>query len=250
MLLTKLQVTLIALALGVVAAGAVVTAQSEGEEKKETPRIAPIPQPVQRSVPKGGNFIVDWTPVEPTNEKREYVIDPKRHCIHVAKTSLAPEERQNDGVVRVDLERGKIYTITASGAAYMTAETGVNADPFAGVVVLYPTDEEDCYAVRQAVLAPGKSITFRSPWLIDPISPVTLTAFFLDVAPGDPKRGTYTLSITKAAESTAPKSNTNNNAKELLRARGFEVLAEYQDLTQLLKRSRNSDAQSSDRKSP
>ena len=69
------------------------------------------------------------------------------------------DDRPNDGAVRVDLEHGKSYKVTASGEAFMTEQTGTNADPFPGVVVIYPTDEEDCYAIRQIVLAPGS----RSP---------------------------------------------------------------------------------------
>ena len=42
----------------------------------------------------------------------------------------------------------------------MNEQTGPDADPFPGVVVNYPTDEQDGYAERQIVLAPGKSITF------------------------------------------------------------------------------------------
>ena len=57
------------------------------------------------------------------------------------------------------------------------------------MVVLYPTDEEDCYAIRQIVLAPGKSIAFRSPWLINPKDDVFLLAFFLDAFADAPTAG-------------------------------------------------------------
>jgi hypothetical protein len=50
-------------------------------------------------------------------------------------------------------------------------------------------------------LAPGKSIAFRSPWLIDPNSGVHLMAFFIDAAwAGHPKRGSYTLTIEETGE--------------------------------------------------
>ena len=71
----------------------------------------------------------------------------------------------------------------------MSDQTGVDADPFRGVVVLYPTEEEDCYANRQIVLAPGESITFHSPWLIRPTDEVFLLAFFLDTYTGGAKPG-------------------------------------------------------------
>ncbi len=114
--------------------------------------------------------------------------------------SLKASDRRNDGVLRIDLERGKTYTVTASGEAFMTAETGVDADPFPGVVLFYGTDEEDCYAFRQTVLAPGKSITFRSPWNIAPKSDVFLMAFFLDYSPDADNRGSYTLTIEETGE--------------------------------------------------
>jgi hypothetical protein len=100
---------------------------------------------------------------------------------------------------------GKTYTVTASGEAFMSSQTGVDADPFPGVFVLYGTDEADCYATRQIVLAPRKSITFRSPWLIDPASDVSLLAFFLDVWPDSPNRGSYKLTVTQASKEDASK---------------------------------------------
>ena len=77
--------------------------------------------------------------------------------------SLMRDDRLHDGMFHLDLERGKTYTVTASGEAFMSDQTGVDADPFPGVVALYCTDEEDSFAERQIVLAPGKSITFGSP---------------------------------------------------------------------------------------
>jgi hypothetical protein len=116
-------------------------------------------------------------------------------------------DRPNDGAVRVDLEYGKFYKVTAAGEAFMSEQTGADADPFPGVVVIYPTDEEDGYAIRQIVLAPGKSITFRSPWLIAPNSDVFLMAFFLDTYAGDPKRGSYTLTIEETGEQATRPAN-------------------------------------------
>ena len=113
--------------------------------------------------------------------------------------SLMRDDRLNDGMVHLDLERGKTYTLTASGEAFMSDSTGADADPFAGVVVLYCTDEEDSFAERQIVLAPGKSITFRSPAVHNGY----VMAFFLDTWAGDPKRGSYTLTIEETGEQAA-----------------------------------------------
>ena len=95
---------------------------------------------------KGGNFVVDWIPADGKGGKKQITVDPKRHCIHLPSVSEKRDDRPNDGAVRVDLERGKSYKITAAGEAFMSEQTGADADPFPGVVVLYPTDEEDCYA--------------------------------------------------------------------------------------------------------
>jgi hypothetical protein len=48
--------------------------------------------------------------------------------------SLKRDDRLNDYVVRLDLERGKIYTVSASGEAFMSEQTGVDADPSPGLV--------------------------------------------------------------------------------------------------------------------
>ncbi len=114
------------------------------------------------------------------------------------------DDRPNDGAVRVDLEYGKYYKVTAAGEAFMSDQTGADADPFPGVVVIYPTDEQDCYAIRQIVLAPGKSITFRAPWLIAPNSEIFLLASFLDTYADNPKRGRYTLTIEETGERARP----------------------------------------------
>ena len=114
--------------------------------------------------------------------------------------SLKRDDRPNDGAVRVDLEHGKTYTVTASGEAFMSDQTGHDADPFPGVVVLYGTDEEDCYAIRQIVLAPGKSITFRSPWIIDPKARRLPDGVLPRHLADDPKRGSYTLTIEETGE--------------------------------------------------
>ncbi len=205
MMLTRLKAYAAAVALGVVAAGAVVSAQPPGGGRGEqaTP-AAPTTRRTPQGIPgKGGNMIVDWIPADGQGgKKKEVTVDPTRHCMYLSMTSLKAEDRPNDGVLRVDLEHGKTYTVTASGEAFMTSATGVDADPFPGVVLFYGTDEEDCYAIRQTVLAPGKSITFRSPWNIKPKDDVYLMAFFLDYSPKDPKRGSYTLTITESGEQT------------------------------------------------
>jgi hypothetical protein len=204
MMLTKLKALAAALVLGVVTAGAVVSAQQPGGGRGELSDPSVKLERLTKTVGvpgRGGNLIVDWVPADTHGGKQEVTVDPRRHCVHLLPVSLKRDERPNDGAVRVDLEFGKYYKITAAGEAFMSEQTGRDADPFPGVVVHYPTDEQDCYAERQIVLAPGKSNTFRSPWLIDPKSGVHLMAFFIDASwAGHPKRGSYTLTIEETGK--------------------------------------------------
>lgn len=125
----------------------------------------------------------------------EATVDPKKHCIFVTET----EKSVRTGALRFDLERGVTYTFQASGEAFMTSQTGVDADPFPGLMLYYPTDEEDCYAWRMAVLRPGDKVTFKTPWLIKPDDEVFALAFFLAITP-DEHRGSYKLAIKKTRE--------------------------------------------------
>jgi AcrB/AcrD/AcrF family len=184
------------------AAGAVDSAQPPGGGQAELSEPAAKAQRPSRAVPvKRGNLIVDWIPAH--RGKKEITVDATRHCIHVPLVSQKQDDRPNDGAVRLDLVRGKSYKITASGEAFMSEQTAVDADPFPGVVVVYSTDEEDGFANRQIVLATGKSITFRSPGGVSPNDDVFLLAFFLDTHTG-PKRGSYTLTIEETGERAKP----------------------------------------------
>jgi RNA polymerase sigma factor (sigma-70 family) len=208
MMLTKLKAAAAALVLGVITAGAIVSAQPAGGGRAEPSDPATKSgRPAKSVAARGGHMIVDWIPTDGKGGKREISVDPTKHCIYMpGSKSLTADERPNDGVLHIDLERGKFYKVTAAGEAFMTDHTGPDADPFPGVVLFYGTDEEDCYAIRQTVLAPGKSVTFRSPWNIAPTpggSGVYLQAFFLDPAPNDPNRGSYTLTIEETGGQAA-----------------------------------------------
>ncbi|MHC5540864.1 hypothetical protein ACYOEI_21795, partial [Singulisphaera rosea] len=182
-------------------AGAIVSAQQpEGGRSKPSGPATTETRPTRAVPANGGNFIVDWTPADGQGVRKQIIVDPTRNSLHLPWMSQKRDDRPNDGAVRVELERGKYYKVTATGEAFMSDQTGANADPYPGVVVIYPTDMEDCYAIRQIVLAPGKSITFRSPWLIAPNNDVFLLAFFLDTYTGSPKRGSYTLTIEETGD--------------------------------------------------
>ncbi len=234
MMLNKLWAPTVSLALGIIAAGAIVSAQPMDERNEQEAPSPTIRRPLQAMAGGGGNLIVDWIPGDGKGGKKEIIVDPTRHCIHMSPMSLKRDDRLNDCVVRLDLERGKIYTVTASGEAFMSEQTGVDADPSPGIVLLYSTDEEDCYAERQAIISPGKSITFRSPWLIDPKADVYLMAFFLDTWPGQRKRGSFTLTITEADENSSSKTQAKHAVRRNLKTfpefhasrAGFEVIVE------------------------
>jgi RNA polymerase sigma factor (sigma-70 family) len=208
MIRTKLSTAAMTLALSTLVAGAMVLAQSGGGRREQPARPGEAPRPVARTPRSEGNLIVDWIPVKVEVEKVEITVDAVRHCVHLAEMSVKRDSRPNDGAVRLDLERGKTYTVTAAGEAFMTSQTGSDADPFPGVVLIYGTDEEDGYAIRQTILAPGKSITFRTPWAINPEDEVNLIAFFLDLSPQTQKRGGYTLSVTWDGKPQALKEHT------------------------------------------
>jgi RNA polymerase sigma factor (sigma-70 family) len=205
MIRTKLSAAAMTLALGTLVAGAMVLAQPGGGQRDQPERPAEKRSPVAVAPRSEGNLIVDWIPVKVGAEKVEITVDAVRHCVHLAEMSVKRDSRPNDGAVRLDLERGKTYTVTAAGKAFMTSQTGPDADPFPGVVLVYATDEEDGYAIRQAVLAPGKSITFRTPWDTNPGDDIPLIAFFLDTTPQTQKRGSYTLSVTQNGNQDASK---------------------------------------------
>jgi RNA polymerase sigma factor (sigma-70 family) len=196
MMLTKFSLAAIVLALGVIAGSAIVAGQSDGGRNHPS-EGAPVTRGLPRGVPAlGGNLVIDWVPADERAATKEVTVDAVRHSVHLANVSVKRDARPNDGAILVDLQKGKTYKVTAAGEAFMSSHTGPDADPFPGVVVLYGVDAEDGYAIRQAVLAPGQSVSFRAPWNIDPTADVSLFAFFLDIWPESPNRGNYTLSIT------------------------------------------------------
>ena len=205
MMLTKLKAAAAALVFGAVAAGAFVSAQQPGGGRPQPSDPATKSGRPQAVAAGRGNLIVDWIPADGQGGKKEITVDPRRHCIHLSWVSLERDDRPNDGAVRVDLERGKFYKITAAGEAFMNEQTGPDADPFPGVVVKYPTDEQDGYAERQIVLAPGKSITFWSPHLPLPSAGGQLMAFFIGASSaGHPEHGSCTLTIEETGEQARP----------------------------------------------
>jgi hypothetical protein len=129
----------------------------------------------------------------PQPMRASVTVDPAKHCVSLANDSRL----QQQSIVRVPLERGVKYTLTARGRAYMSDQVGADADPFPGVMIFYGEDAEDGYAVRYRLLKPDKSVTFTTPWNIDAKDEVFLLAFFLYAWPETPKHGSYQLDFVK-----------------------------------------------------
>jgi hypothetical protein len=122
----------------------------------------------------------------------DVTVDARRHCLYIGQPPASGQ-----GALRIDLEKGVTYTVGAAGEAFMSEETGADADPFPGIVLYYSTDVEDGYAVRYTVLKPGDSVKFNTPSQISPKDEVFAIAFFLDAWSDSENRGSYTLTITR-----------------------------------------------------
>lgn len=179
-----------------------VRGQGAREAGREEPAAASADSAAPRAAPSGKAPAVPVPAVEKTELKyrtAELTVEAAKHCVLIGQQAAAGK-----GALRVDLERGVTYKVTATGEAFMSDQTGADADPFPGVVFYYSTDEEDGYAVRYAVLKPGDSLTFRTPWLISESDEVFALAFFLDAWPGSENHGRYTLTFQRGDEVTRP----------------------------------------------
>jgi hypothetical protein len=137
-------------------------------------------------VPVGDNVPLKYRTADVT-------VDATKHCLYVGQPPKAGQ-----GALRVDLERGFTYTVRAAGKAFMSDETGDQADPFPGILLFYSIDDEDGYAVRQVMLKPGDSVSFTTPWLIQEKDEVFAAAAFVDAWADSPNQGGYTLTFTRS----------------------------------------------------
>jgi len=131
MMLTKLKAAAASLMLGAATAGALIAAQPHGGEPSSPSDPTTKSGLMAKAVAAhAGNLIVDWIRADGQGGKREITVDPRRHGIHLSPVSQKRDDRPNDGAVRVDLEHGKYYKVTAFGAAFTSEQTGHDADPF------------------------------------------------------------------------------------------------------------------------
>lgn len=118
----------------------------------------------------------------------EYMIDANKNCIFLNQSG-DPSQK----VLKVPLKMNTTYRLSLRQQAYFSPQKGAQADPMPGVVVFYPTNQEDGYDTEYVVLRPGGNLTFRTPGL-DPDN-VFLLAFVLDHWPQSQNTGAFRLNV-------------------------------------------------------
>lgn len=136
-------------------------------------------------------------PADPGTEPRTDVltVDAQKNCVFL--TSAANRE---EAIVRTKLATDQMYEVTVSGQAFLSQNRGKAADSLAGVVVFYCAARPDGFATQYQVLKPGDVLRFRSPKKNQKSRDRFLSAFFLDVRPESPNRGSYKVSIRQITE--------------------------------------------------
>jgi hypothetical protein len=155
------------------------------------------------------------------NDTADVTVDPKKHCLYIG---IPPYKGCDNGTLRIDLEKGVTYTVRCSGQAFMSTETGDDADPYPGVFLGYQTNEEDCHAIRYAILKPGETITFTTPTCLAAEEDVFAVAFFVQAwqhRTAAAQRGSYTLSFSRSAEATPTAVATSDSRQPVLASQSY-----------------------------
>ena len=162
-------------ALALVVVGAFFSLPVRGQAVREAADEQPAPANADvaapRPAPQTSYAKANSTPF-PSSRKgalkyrtAKVTVDPTRHCLFVGQQAAAGQGRTAAGPrawrdIHSECGRRGIHV----------GPNGSGRRPFPGVVFYYSTDEEDGYAVRYVVLKPGDSVTFRTPWLISPVT--------------------------------------------------------------------------------
>ncbi|MDA8127025.1 MAG: hypothetical protein M0009_17790 [Deltaproteobacteria bacterium] len=125
-----------------------------------------------------------------TGFAEQYPIDPQKNCLFLGKP-FNPAEK----AVKVKLAMNTRYRVGLSGEAFLSNQTGAEADPLPGVVLFYATNEQDGFATLYRVLKPGETIRFTTPNEEDPN--VFLLAFVMDYWEQSINTGKYVLTVDK-----------------------------------------------------
>ena len=125
---------------------------------------------------------------------QDLVVDAVRNCVYYDEPAALAQK-----AALLRLQPSTTYQVTVSGEAYMSDQTGAQADPFPGVVLAYLTNEEDGFAMRYRVARPGDTFEFRTPVSAGQAYDNHLLAFFLDpyANSNSPNRGSYTVRVTR-----------------------------------------------------
>ncbi|MCX6070042.1 MAG: hypothetical protein NTU91_04140 [Chloroflexi bacterium] len=89
---------------------------------------------------------------------QDLVVDAVRNCVYYGDAVTLAQR-----AALPQLQQSPTYQVTVSGEAYLSDQTGAQADPFPGVILAYATNEEDGFAMRYRVARPGDSFEFCTP---------------------------------------------------------------------------------------
>jgi len=125
---------------------------------------------------------------------QDLVVDAVRNCVYYGEAATLAQK-----AALLQLQPSATYQVTVSGEAFMSDQTGAQADPFPGVILGYITNEEDGFAMRYRVARPGDTFEFQTPAGPGSAYDFHLLAFFLDPYGNSisPNRGSYTVRVTR-----------------------------------------------------
>jgi hypothetical protein len=141
-----------------------------------------------------------------SNAIQTYTVDAVKNCVFLNQTENIPQK-----AVKIKLETDTRYRLQLDGMAYYTQQNGKDADPMPGVVLFYPTNEQDGFASIYKVMVPGETIVFTTP--SEEPENVFLLAFVMDYWSGSANKGAFQLRVEKVSAgndgNSPPNSFTN-----------------------------------------
>lgn len=169
------------------------------------------PQQVQvpptRNEPKSSRGLVPR--LTPDQETYDVVVNAVENCIFMNQVQNPAEK-----ALQRPLKADHHYTIRVEGDAWLSEHQGDKADPVPGMILLYPTNEQDCYATQMKVVKPGEELIFETPKKQS--EHLFLSAFFIDYWPESQNRGSYTLKVATYSKHPAPRGKPSAEAGMIL----------------------------------
>jgi hypothetical protein len=142
-------------------------------------------------------------------DQKTLIVDAQEHCIFLNET-----QRPTEKAAKLKLLPNHHYTVTAAGKAFLSQHRGSKADPFPGVVIFYCSNEEDGYATKSQVLAPGETLSFTTPRKHP--KDIFLSAFFIDYWPKSKNRGQYELAVVEQSAARGIEAENRRAASAIL----------------------------------